>query len=130
MIGTKYNSVVDFEKAILQVGVDCGVIHKSHHNPPKQYYMRCHYHRKKNPEGIMYHCPANIYASLENDKFTVTRINSEHYHSLTPTHLIKHHFQQSRKTIPDNVKQESYRLFINGESCRDIYTLTIVIKDK
>jgi len=31
--------------------------------------------------------------------------------------------QQTRKSIPEKIKEEAYQLFISGESCKDIYSL-------
>jgi len=85
--------------------------------------MRCSFHRKKNPEGKYYNCKAFIYGLKSEEKITIKKIQSNHSHFLMTTEAIKIKLNQMQISIPEKVREDAYRLFINGESITDIYNL-------
>ena len=85
--------------------------------------MRCSFHRKKHPQGHLFNCQAFLYATIVNNKLVLKKLNPYHSHQLLTSEDIKLQLKQSRKSIPESIKAEAYKLFISGESCKDIFNL-------
>jgi len=85
--------------------------------------MRCSYHRKKHPEGHSFACPAFISASVVDQKYEVKKIITSHTHKLLNSQEIEMKLVQSRKAVPEKIRETGYRLFIEGKGCKEIYDL-------
>jgi len=86
--------------------------------------MRCNFHRKMHPQkNSLYNCGAYVYAAKIEGKFAIRILNSEHSHALLTCEEIGIQLSSTRKSIPENLKEEAYRLFLAGESEKDIYNL-------
>jgi len=70
----------------------------------------------------MYKCPAMVYAYGVDNKITLSRIVSGHTHPLLTSKDIELQISMSKKSIPENVRELSYNLFLEGKSCKDIYS--------
>lgn len=124
ILETTYSSLSEFETEVFNEGVKFGVLYQKHHCAKSmQFYMRCSFHRKQDPSGVKYNCGAYIYGSMFEDKISIKKIKPYHTHHLMTSEAIKLKMGQMKKFIPDKIKEEAYRLFINGESINDIYNL-------
>ena len=122
--GDSFEKLEDFENQVKSRGETYGVIYKNHKcKTSDQYYMRCSFFRKKNPQGDSYKCGAYIYASISNGKLTLKKINEKHSHHLLTSEAIKLILSQSKESIPPKCQEEAYKFFINGESTKDIYDI-------
>jgi len=124
LLETIYLSVDEFETRVFEEGIKFGVMYQKRHNVKSdQYYMRCSFNRKQDPTGKLYNCEAFIYGSMSEGNISLRKINPEHTHQLMTSEAIKLKMSQMKKSIPEKIKEESYKLFINGESTTDIYNL-------
>ncbi len=77
-------------------------------------------HPQKNS---LYDCKAPVYASKVGGKLTIKILNSGHSHALLASGEIRIQLSSTRKSIPENIKEEAYRLPQSGEPGKDIYNL-------
>ena len=119
-----FSSVSEFESHIFNKSITFGIIYQKHHcETNNQFYMRCSFHRKQDPTGKKYQCGAFIFGQMLDNKISIQKIHSSHTHNLMTSEAIKLKLSQMNKSIPENIKEEAYRLFVSGESTSDIYNI-------
>jgi len=70
----------------------------------------------------MYDCPAMVYGAVVGNEIKIRKIRSDHTHSLLTSQGIGLKISMSQKSIPEKVKEIAYNLFLEGKSCKDIYS--------
>ena len=132
MLGEFFDSADDFSKKCIEEGRRYGVMYsKSFSVSTNQYYMRCEYYNKVDKFSKNRHfCKSLIYAAycaVKPNQLKVKKILTEHNHELYTKEEIDFKSKNKIISIPDNIQNEAYNLFIAGFTCGEIYQ---VIKER
>lgn len=122
MVFDNEDKYVDFVKS---QGKVYGVSYiKSFSKTSKQLLLRCSYYKKCSENGNQYYWPAMVnawYLDKNHIQVHITGLCSTHYHNLQTFQEIKQKEQDSRKTIPQHLKEIAIKLFLSGERAKTIY---------